>query len=140
MSTHAIGIDLGTSYFRIGVVHQGKVKIITNNQDQGESPNIVAFTENGFLVGEPAKSQASANSKNTVFNIKRLIGRNFCDPRVPSDLKLLTFHIIDREDLPSIPVESKGERKHLDPEEISSIILAQAKETAEAYLKKPERL
>lgn len=105
MPTHAIGIDLGTSYFRVGVVHQGKIKIITDDHDQSRIRNIVTFTYSGSLIGESARDQATTCLKNTVFNVKRLIGRDFYDPKVQSDLRLLPFDITNLEENPSILVK-----------------------------------
>ena len=89
-----IGIDLGTTYSCVGVFHQGRVEIIANDQGNRITPSYVAFTEEGRLVGDAAKHQATVNIENTVFDVKRFIGRKFTDASVQADKKLLPYEII----------------------------------------------
>ena len=134
-SKHCVGIDLGTTYSCVGVWQHGQVEIIANDQGYRTTPSYVAFTDTNKLVGEAAKSQTALNPENTVFDAKRLIGRNFNDPSVQKDLKTLSFKIVNgNNNKPTICVNYKGEEKQYLPEEISSMVLAKMKTTAEQYL------
>ncbi|GLG92536.1 GM26002 [Gryllus bimaculatus] len=130
----AVGIDLGTTYSCVGVFQNGKVEIIANDQGSRTTPSIVAFTEEERLVGEAAMHQMAMNPSNTVFDAKRLIGRQWNDPVVHSDMKLWPFQVINEANKIKIKVQFKGETKTFFPEEISSMVLAKMKETARAYL------
>jgi len=134
-----IGIDLGTTYSCVGVFKDGRIQIIPNEQGNRITPSYVAFNpENGErLIGDAAKNQASLNPRNTIFDVKRLIGRRYSDATVQHDKKLLPFNIIDKDGKPFIQVEIKGERKVYAPEEISAMILGKMKEIAETYLGQP---
>ncbi|BFZ23900.1 hypothetical protein BsWGS_26939 [Bradybaena similaris] len=130
----AIGIDLGTTYSCVGVFQHGKVEIIANDQGNRTTPSYVAFTDTERLVGDAAKNQAAMNPTNTIFDAKRLIGRKFSDKTVQSDIKHWSFKVVDVAGKPKIQAEYKGEQKVFSPEEISSMVLVNMKETAEAYL------
>lgn len=132
-----IGIDLGTTYSCVGVWENDKVEIISNDQGNRTTPSYVAFTDQERLIGDAAKNQAAQNPQNTVFDAKRLIGRNFTDETVQRDKSLLPFTISNVDGKPRIVVQFKGERKEFTPEEISSMVLIKMKTTAEAYLGKP---
>ncbi|KAJ3704538.1 hypothetical protein LUZ61_008243 [Rhynchospora tenuis] len=134
----AIGIDLGTTYSCVGVWQHGRVEIIANDQGNRTTPSCVAFTDTERHVGDAAKNQIDMNPTNTVFTVKRLIGRRFSDPSVQSDIKLWPFAVVKGPaDKPQIVVKHKGEEKKFYPEEISSMILSKMKEIAEAYLACP---
>jgi len=132
-----IGIDLGTTYSCVGVFKKGRVEIIANDQGNRIMPSYVAFTDTERLVGEQAKNQATINPTNTVFDVKRLIGRKFTDPTVQRDRKLLPFTIIDKDGAPNIQVVVGGQKKVYTPEQISAMILEKMKTVAEAYLGQP---
>ena len=129
-----IGIDLGTTYSCVGIYKNGRVEIIPNDQNNRITPSYVSFTEDERLIGEAAKNQATINPTQTLFDIKRLIGRKFDDSSVRSDQKLLPFQLVKRGDKPYVQVNVKGESKQLAPEEVSSMVLGKMKEVAETYL------
>lgn len=130
----AIGIDLGTSYSCVGVFQHGKVQIIANDQGNRTTPSCVAFTRTGRLIGDAAKKQAAFNPANTVFDAKRLLGRLFDDAIVQADMQNWPFRVVDQNFKPLIEVEFKGEKKRFHPEEISSMVLTNMRETAASYL------
>jgi len=131
-----IGIDLGTTYSCVGVYKDGRVQIIANDQGNRITPSYVSFSDEERLIGDAAKNQASLNPTNTVFDVKRLIGRAFTDSTVQKDKKLLPFEIVNKNTKPYIEVEVNGAKKAFSPEEISAMILTKMKETAEAFLGK----
>ncbi|XP_078171993.1 heat shock cognate 70 kDa protein-like [Carex rostrata] len=134
----AIGIDLGTTYSCVGVWQHGRVEIIANDQGNRTTPSCVAFTDIERHVGDSAKNQIDMNPTNTIFTVKRLIGRQFSDPSVQSDIKLWPFAVVKGPaGKPQIVVKHMGEEKKFYPEEISSMILTKMKEIAEAYLASP---
>lgn len=130
-----IGIDLGTTYSCVGVMQNGRVEILANDQGNRITPSYVAFTDNERLVGDAAKNQAAANPHNTVFDVKRIIGLKFKDKTVQNDIKRFPFKVTgDKNGNPVIEVEYKGEVKQFHPEEISAMVLQKMKEIAEDYL------
>merc|ERR1719150_3324282 len=115
-----IGIDLGTTMSWVGVYRHGKVEIIANEQGNRATPSVVAFTSDGMrLVGDAAKNQGSSNPKNTIYDAKRLIGRDFTDRKVKADAKLWPFDLKNIDGKPYVQVEHKGEERVFAPEEIS---------------------
>ncbi|KAF7258932.1 hypothetical protein EG68_03599 [Paragonimus skrjabini miyazakii] len=132
----AVGIDLGTTYSCVGVFQHGKVEIIANDQGNRTTPSYVAFTDTERLVGDAAQNQVAMNPSNTVFDVKRLIGRRFDDPSVTADRKHWPFEVVSEANKPMVRVEYKGEMKTFSAEEISAMILGKMKEIAEAYLGK----
>ena len=130
----AIGIDLGTTYSCVGWWKDNRCEIIANDQGNRTTPSYVAFNDKERIVGDGAKNQSSMNPENTVFDAKRLIGRDYDDSTLQGDLKHFPFKVIGKDNKPVIEVEYKGEQKQFHPEEISSMILTKMKETAEAYI------
>jgi len=132
-----IGIDLGTTYSCVGVFKNGRVEIIANDQGNRITPSYVAFTADGErLVGDAAKNQLTTNPENTVFDAKRMIGRDWSDKAVQNDIKFYPFKVIDKSSKPNVQVETSQGTKTFAPEEISAMVLVKMKETAEAYLGK----
>ena len=130
----AVGIDLGTTYSCVGVWQNDRIEIIANDQGNRTTPSYVAFTDTERLIGDSAKNQVAMNPENTVFDAKRLIGRNFDDPAIQEDMKHWPFKVINDKGKPKIQVEYKGEVKTFFPEEISAMVLTKMKEIAEAFL------
>ncbi|MCJ7421934.1 molecular chaperone DnaK [Sphingomicrobium astaxanthinifaciens] len=127
-----IGIDLGTTNSCVAVMEGGKPKVIENSEGARTTPSIVAFTKDGErLVGQPAKRQAVTNPDNTVFAVKRLIGRRFDDPVTKKDTELVPYEIVKGSNGDAW-VKAGG--KDFSPSQISAFILQKMKETAEAYL------
>ncbi|GGA04076.1 chaperone protein DnaK [Blastomonas marina] len=127
-----IGIDLGTTNSCVAVMDGGKPKVIENSEGARTTPSIVAFTkDNERLIGQPAKRQAVTNPDNTLFAIKRLIGRRFDDPLTKKDMDLVPYDIVKGKNGDAW-VEAGGE--DYSPSQVSAFILQKMKETAESYL------
>ncbi|MGA8760858.1 MAG: molecular chaperone DnaK, partial [Stellaceae bacterium] len=127
-----IGIDLGTTNSCVAGMEGGKAKVIENAEGSRVTPSVVAFTNSGeVLVGQPAKRQAITNPENTIFAIKRLIGRRYDDPMVERHRGLVPYKIVRGENGDAW-VEARGKR--YSPSQISAFVLTKMKETAEAYL------
>ncbi|KPH06166.1 molecular chaperone DnaK [Rhizobium leguminosarum] len=132
MATKVIGIDLGTTNSCVAVMEGKQGKVIENSEGARTTPSMVAFGKEGeVLVGQPAKRQSVTNPENTIFAIKRLIGRRFDDPIVEKDKGLVSYKIV-RGDNGDAWVEANG--KKYSPSQISAFILQKMKETAERYL------
>jgi molecular chaperone DnaK len=130
-----IGIDLGTTNSCVAVMEGKEPKVIENAEGSRITPSVVAFTEGGeILIGQPARRQAVTNPENTLFAIKRLIGRNFADPMVKKDMGMVPYKIV-KGDNGDAWVETRG-KKHA-PSQISAYVLQKMKETAERYLGQP---
>jgi L1 cell adhesion molecule like protein len=130
----AIGIDLGTTYSCVAVYQHGKVEIIANDQGERTTPSYVSFTDTERLIGIAAKNSATTNPINTVYDAKRMIGREFNDPKLQDDMKHFSFNVVNRNGKPKISVNYKNEEKEFTPEEISAMVLTKMKQTAEEYL------
>ena len=126
-----IGIDLGTTNSCIAIMDGSKPRVVENAEGARTTPSIVAFTDDERLVGQPAKRQAVTNPENTIFAVKRLIGRRFDDKLLAKEKKNMPFEIIDGGNGDAW-VESRGEK--YSPSQISAFILGKMKETAESYL------
>jgi len=130
-----VGIDLGTTYSCVGVYKNKRVEIIANDQGNRITPSYVAFTEDGErLIGDSAKNQLTSNPENTVFDVKRIIGRNWDDKTVQSDIKYYPFKVTNKNNKPHVEVKLKEGRKLFAPEEISAMVLGKMREVAEAFL------
>ena len=130
-----IGIDLGTTNSCVAILEGDKPKVIENAEGDRTTPSIVAFTEDGeILVGQSAKRQAVTNPKNTLFAVKRLIGRKFQDDVVQKDISMVPYKIV-KADNGDAWVEAKGDKKA--PPQISAEVLKKMKKTAEDYLGEP---
>ncbi len=126
-----IGIDLGTTNSCVAIMDGAQPRVIENSEGARTTPSIVAFTDSERLVGQPAKRQAVTNSTNTVFAVKRLIGRRIGEPEVEKDKKLVPYSIVDGGNGDAW-VEVRGEK--YSPSQVSAFILQKMKETAESYL------
>ncbi|WP_375253703.1 molecular chaperone DnaK [Yoonia sp.] len=126
-----IGIDLGTTNSCIAIMDGAKPRVVENAEGARTTPSIVAFTDDERLVGQPAKRQAVTNPENTIFAVKRLIGRRFDDKDLAKDKKNMPFEVINGGNGDAW-VEAKGEK--YSPSQISAFILGKMKETAETYL------
>jgi molecular chaperone DnaK len=130
-----IGIDLGTTNSCVAVMEGGKARVIENAECDRTTPSIIAYTDDGeTLVGQPAKRQAVTNPHNTLFAIKRLIGRQFKDDVVQKDIKMVPYKIVEA-DNGDAWVEVRGEK--MAPPQISAQVLMKMKKTAEDYLGEP---
>ena len=130
----AIGIDLGTTYSAVGVWQNDKCEIIANDQGNRTTPSWVAFTDTERLIGEAAKNQAAMNTSNTIYDAKRLLGREFNSPEVQEEIKHLPFNVINKNNKPFIQVDFLNEQKCFAPEEISSMVLSKMKDIASSFL------
>ena len=127
-----IGIDLGTTNSCVAVMDGGKPKVIENAEGARTTPSIVAFAKDGErLIGQPAKRQAVTNPDNTIYAVKRLIGRRFDDPMTKKDMELVPYSIAKG---PNGDAWVAAGGKEYSPSQISAFILQKMKETAEAYL------
>jgi molecular chaperone DnaK len=126
-----IGIDLGTTNSCVAIMDGSQPRVIENSEGARTTPSIVAFTDSERLVGQPAKRQAVTNPENTIFAVKRLIGRRLGDAEVEKDKKLVPYNIVDGGNGDAW-VEIRGEK--YSPSQISAFILQKMKETAESYL------
>ena len=143
MESIGIGIDLGTTNSCIAFWRQTgdkenafQLELVVNETGGRITPSVVSFTKKERIVGQNAKEQIAKNAENTIYDVKRLIGRKFNDPCVQEDMKLWPFKVIKdpNSDYPLIEITFKGEQKHFKPEEISSMILSKLKVQAENYL------
>src|ERR1051325_9693085 len=126
-----IGIDLGTTNSCVAIMEGGKARVIENSEGDRTTPSVVAFSDDEVIVGQSAKRQAITNSQNTLYAVKRLIGRKFDDEVVQRDIKIVPYKIV-KADNGDAWVEVQG--KKMAPQEISAKVLMKMKKTAEDYL------
>ncbi|GAB6022646.1 Endoplasmic reticulum chaperone BiP [Chamberlinius hualienensis] len=130
-----IGIDLGTTYSSVAIWKDDHVEVIQNEFGNRFTPSYVSFMDDeSILVGEEAMLQAPSNPKNTIYNTKRLIGLQWDDPLIQSEIRNLSFTIIEKDEKPVIQIQTSNGFKSFTPEEISAMILAKMKKIAEDYL------
>ena len=131
-----VGIDLGTTYSCVAVMEGGKVTVVSNDQGNRITPSYVAFTEAGErLIGDAAKNQLTSNPENTIFDAKRLIGREWADSGIQQDKQYFPFKLAGSGNKPVITVRAGAEGdRTLSPEEVSAMVLTKMKQTAEAHL------
>mmetsp|Transcript_1249 Transcript_1249/g.2035 ORF Transcript_1249/g.2035 Transcript_1249/m.2035 type:complete len:728 (+) Transcript_1249:73-2256(+) len=135
-----IGIDLGTTYSCVAVWKNGRVEICPNEQGNRITPSYVAWStgDGQRLVGDAAKNQAASNPHNTIFDVKRLIGRKFSDPSVQKDAKLFPYKVSEGSgNKPMVEADIGSERKVMSPEEVSGMVLRKMKEVAESFIGEP---
>jgi len=132
----SIGIDLGTTYSCVAVFENGKVEIIANEQGNRTTPSWVSFTDEERLIGDAAKNASGQNFLNTIYEAKRMMGREWSDPILQKDLKLFPYKVVNVNNKPKVEVSFQGEIKQFTPEEISAMILTKMKNIAEGYLGK----
>ncbi len=130
MAKKVIGIDLGTTNSVVAIMEGGEPKVIINEEGNRLTPSVVAFTKDGeILVGQTAKRQAITNPENTIFSIKRFMGRRYNE--VQSEIKTVPYKVVsDSEGLARVDVRGN----HYTPQEISAFVLQKLKKSAEAYL------
>ena len=137
--SEAIGIDLGTTYSCVGIYRDGKVDIFSNEMGNKTTPSIIAYTDKDkVLVGEEAKNQAPQNPQNTVYGVKRMIGRTYKDPILQRDIAQWPFQVIKGPgDRPQIRVQKKGKSQDLFPEQVSAEVLKYLANVAKEQLGHP---
>lgn len=134
-SDPVLGIDLATTFSVVATFRNGTVEVFSNDQGNKSTPSCVAFTDSERLVGDAAKNQAAMNPQNTIYDIKRLIGRKFSDRCVQEDIKLWPFRVVPGDnDKPLVEVSYRGETKRFSAEELSAMILSEMKRVAETCL------
>ena len=131
----SVGIDLGTTYSCVGTWKNNAVEIIPNDMGERTTPSYVSFSDTERLVGRAALNQAARNAENTIFDAKRLIGRQFNDPIVQADMKLWPFKVVEEsQSRPAIQVTYNGEKRTFFAEQISAMILSYMRNAAEQYI------
>ncbi|XP_055605042.1 heat shock protein 70 A2-like [Uranotaenia lowii] len=129
-----IGIDLGTTCSCVAVFRNGNVEVISNEHGNRVTPSFVAFNGSEILLGDSARDQAAHNPKNTIYDVKRMLGRRCDDPKIRNDLRQWPFEVVNEQGNLLIAVEFRQKRKLFTPEEISALILGKMRQMAELYL------
>ena len=135
---YIIGIDLGTTYTCASVMLNDKIEVIANSQGKRLTPSYVSFTPKERLIGNAAKNKSLSNLNNTIYSIKRIIGRNYSDEIVQKDIKTWPFKVIKdpSKDKPLIQVEYNQKMENYYPQQISAMILGHVKNYVEDFLGK----
>lgn len=128
---YVCGIDLGTTYSCVGVMENGKVDILANDLGSRTTPSWVSFSDER-LIGEAAKSNYTKAPETTIFDIKRLVGQNYSDPKTEKYCNTLPYKVINKNNKPYVEVNYKNEKKEFSPEQISAMILEKMKTIAES--------
>jgi heat shock 70kDa protein 1/6/8 len=132
---YAIGIDLGTTYSCVGVFINDKVEIISNKSNNKITPSVVYLNESEKIIGDEAKTKLNQNPYNTIYNVKRLMGRKYSDDTIQNNKEYFKYNITSKDERPSISIPFDGDNtRQFYPEEISAMILKEMKEIAEKYL------
>jgi L1 cell adhesion molecule like protein len=134
-----VGIDLGTTFSCVGYYKsQGEVDIVVNEHGNRTTPSYVAFNGDERYIGDTAKANSGQNPRNTVYDVKRMIGKRFSDDSIQAELKHLSYNVVaDDDDRPKVQVSYMDSKRTFYPEEISSMILTKLKDDASKYLGKP---
>ncbi len=133
---YIIGIDLGTTNSCVGVWKNGRAEIIPNSNGNRIAPSYVCFKSTEILIGDLAKYNIVKYPENTIYDVKRMIGRQFSDENVQNDMKLWPFKVINESNRPKIKVEINGKTNYFLPQQISSKILSYLKKAAEDFVGK----
>lgn len=129
-----IGIDLGTTFSVVAVYKDGSVEIIPDDRDRRTTPSVVSYYKGERVVGDSAVKLATINPEETVFAVKRILGRRYTDKAVQQEIQRVPFHIVEREDRPFIRISQEDDDILVSPEEISALVLAKLKRQAEKFL------
>ncbi|KAG9095677.1 ATPase with role in protein import into the ER [Ceratobasidium sp. UAMH 11750] len=132
-----VGIDLGTTYSCVAIYRGGRLDVITNDQGNRVTPSWVGFNGAERFIGDTAKQAFHTIPSQTIFDVKRLIGRNFDETSLREDIRHWPFKVVEKDGRPAVEVDFQGATKIFTPQEISAMILGRLKETAEAYLGRP---
>ena len=132
---YVLGIDLGTTYTCVGVFIDGKVEFILNKNGNKTTPSIVYLDKTNNFVGDEAKKRLINNPSNTIYNIKRLIGKNFLDETIQNNMDQFKYQILCKNDKPCVSIPYGNVNKEFYPEEISAMILKEMKGLSEEHFK-----
>jgi L1 cell adhesion molecule like protein len=134
MDHPAIGIDLGTTYSCVAIYENDRPEVIVNDQGNRTTPSCIAFTPSERLVGDAAFNQILRNPHNTIFDIKRIIGRRFLDPEIQKDMRHWPFKVINHYDLPYVQIHTNTPHVNYSAEELSGMILTKMRNIAQEYV------
>ncbi|KAF4624500.1 hypothetical protein G7Y89_g13669 [Cudoniella acicularis] len=129
-----LAIEFGETHSRVGMFINGTAHIFTNNRGENFTSNYVSYTDKGPVVGFPGKELAAGHPKNTIFNFRQLLGKNFSNPETQQHIKTLPYDVVMEDGRPTIKLSIKGKTKHITPEEVASEIFKELKTQAENHL------